>query len=356
MFYRIWKLISLTCSIWIKVNASRMSAALTYFTMLSLAPTLIIAVAIASYIYQPHLIKAEIVQRLSTFTTPDIANYVAGLLENASSPGSGFIAGAVSLSVLLFAASGVFTQLCDTFDDIWDVCLEGKGFWYSVQKRLVGVGMVIVVGLLLIAALVMESVIAYLQEFAGGYPQLVTWLGLADRSLSFLLMPVVFAMLFWFLPSTRIQWRDIWPSAVLTAFLVAGSRYLIGFYLKFSTTSEIYAASSTLVVLLIWVYMTSLVVFFGASFSYAWAQVYGSRSEFANDPANGATGATDSPGTDTAQGISETPGMTAQAQPPSVVAQQPAASSISSQPADAKITSAPKSTSPADQLVPRRRV
>ena len=356
MFYRIWKLISLTCSIWIKVNASRMSAALTYFTMLSLAPTLIIAVAIASYIYQPHLIKAEIVQRLSTFTTPDIANYVAGLLENASSPGSGFIAGAVSLSVLLFAASGVFTQLCDTFDDIWDVCLDGKGFWYSVQKRLVGVGMVIVVVLLLIAALVMESVIAYLQEFAGGYPQLVTWLGLADRSLSFLLMPVVFAMLFWFLPSTRIQWRDIWPSAVLTAFLVAGSRYLIGFYLKFSTTSEIYAASSTLVVLLIWVYMTSLVVFFGASFSYAWAQVYGSRSEFANDPADGATGATDSPGTDTAQGISETPGMTAQAQPPSVVAQQPAASSISSQPADAKITSAPKSTSPADQLVPRRRV
>ena len=111
----------------------------------------------------------------------------------------------------------------------------------------------------------------------------MTWLGLADRSLSFLLMPVVFAMLFWFLPSTRIQWRDIWPSAVLTAFLVAGSRYLIGFYLKFSTTSEIYAASSTLVVLLIWVYMTGLVVFFGASFSYAWAQVYGSRSEFADD-------------------------------------------------------------------------
>ena len=103
MFYRPWKLLSLTCSIWIKVNASRMSAALTYFTMLSLAPTLIIAVAIASYIYQPHLIKAEIVQRLSTVTTPDIANFVAGLIENASAPGAGFIASAVSLSILLLS-------------------------------------------------------------------------------------------------------------------------------------------------------------------------------------------------------------------------------------------------------------
>jgi len=280
MFHRPWQLIKRTCSIWINVNASRMSAALTYFTMLSLAPTLIIAVAIAGYIYQPHLVKAEIVQHLSTITTPDIATYVAGLIENANAPGAGFIAGAVSLSILLFAASGVFTQLCDTFDDIWDVSLDGKGFWYSVQKRLVGVAMVIVVGLLLIAALILESVIAYLNELAEGYPQLVTWLGVADRSLSFLLMPFVFAMLFWFLPSTKIQWRDIWPAAVLTACLVAASRYLIGFYLKFSTTSEIYAASSTLVVLLIWVYMTGLVVFFGASFSYAWAQVYGSRSEF----------------------------------------------------------------------------
>ena len=336
MFQRLWKLLTLTCSIWIKVNASRMSAALTYFTMLSLAPTLIIAVAIASYIYQPHLIKAEIVQRLSTVTTPDIANYVASLLENASAPGSGFIAGVVSLSVLLFAASGVFTQLCDTFDDIWDVCLDGKGFWYSVQKRLVGVGMVIVVGLLLIAALVLESAIAYLNELAVGYPQLVTWLGLADRSLSFLLMPVVFAMLFWFLPSTRIQWRDIWPSAVLTAFLVAGSRYLIGFYLKFSTTSEIYAASSTLVVLLIWVYMTGLVVFFGASFSYAWAQVYGSRSEFADDYVE------DTPSQPTDQ--------TSNAK--SKVAVRSAKPVVSIESADSPNASPP----PTDPLVPQRRV
>ncbi len=281
MFERSWKLLTRTCSIWIDVNASRMSAALTYFTMLSLAPTLMVAVAIAGYIYKEDLVKAEIVQRLSTITTPDIANYVAGLIENAVSPGSGFVAGAISIAVLLFAASGVFTQLCDTFDDIWNVSLDDKTFLYSIQKRLVGVGMVIVVGLLLIAALVLDSVIAYLNELAGAYPQLVTWLGLADRSLSFLLMPIVFAMLFWFLPSTKIQWRDIWPAAVLTACLVAASRYLIGFYLKFSTTSEIYAASSTLVVLLIWVYMTGLVVFFGASFSHAWAEVYGSRSEFA---------------------------------------------------------------------------
>lgn len=285
MLRRFWKLISLTVSIWNDVNASRMSAALTYYTMLSLAPTLMIAVAIAGYVYDSQQAQDEIVEQVSLITTPEIAATVGGLIRNAVAPGSGVIAGLISLSILVFAASGVFTQLYDTFNDIWDVSLEGKGILFSIQKRLVGVAMVLIVGLMLIGALVLDSTMTYLNELvAGRYPQTESWLSLADQSLSFLLMPVVFAMLFWFLPSTRIHWGDIWPAAILTAAMVTASRFLIGLYLRFSTTSEVYAASSSLVVLLIWVYMTGLVVFLGASFSHAWAQVYGSRSEFSKLP------------------------------------------------------------------------
>ena len=113
-----------------------------------------------------------------------------------------------------------------------------------------------------------------------GYPQLVTWLSLFDRSLSYLLMPLVFTLMFWFFPATKIHWKDVWPAGILTAALIAGSRYLIGFYLKFSTTSEVYGAMGSLVVILIWVYITGLMVFFGASFSHAWADTFGSRSNF----------------------------------------------------------------------------
>jgi len=282
MFKRFWKLITLTITIWSDANASRMSAALTYFTMLSLAPTLMIAVAIAGYVYDNQLAEAEIIDQVSRVTTPEIAKTVAGLIKNAVKPGTGLIAGAVSLSILVFAASGVFTQLYDTFNDIWDVSLVGKGILFTIQKRLIGVGMVLIVGLLLIAALVLDSTMAFLTELvSGSYPRTERWLSLIDRSLSFLLMPVGFGMIFWFFPSTKIEWRDVWPAAILTSCMVAASRNLIGLYLRFSTTSEVYGVSSSLVVLLIWVYMTGLVVFFGASFSHAWAQVYGSRSEFA---------------------------------------------------------------------------
>ena len=287
MFRRFWKLITLTISIWNDANASRMSAALTYYTMLSLAPTLMIAVAIAGYVYDSKQAQNEIVEQVSLVTTPEIASTVGGLIKDVATPGSGAVAGLISLSVLIFAASGVFTQLYDTFNDIWEVSLEGKGILFTIQKRLVGVAMVLIVGLMLIGVLVLDSAVTFLNELvAGSYPQLENWLLLADQSVSFLLMPVVFAMMFWFLPSTKVHWGDIWPAAVLTAAMIAASRYLITLYLKFSTTSEVYAASSSLVVLLIWVYMTGLVVFLGAAFSYAWAQVYGSRSEFAKPDPN----------------------------------------------------------------------
>ena len=282
MFKRIWKLISSTFSIWANANASRMSAALTYYTMLSLAPMLMIAIAIAGYIFDNKLAESEIVEQVSLVTTPEIAKTVGGLIKRASQPSSGIVAGTISLCVLTFAASGVFTQLYDTFNDIWNVSFDQKNsLLFTLEKRLIGVGMVLIVGVMLVAALVLNSLMTYVNQWVeGSYPQAVSWLNLADRGLSFLLMPVVFTLIFWFFPATKIRLKDVWPAGVLTACLVAASRYLIGLYLEFSTTSEVYGAAGSLVVLLIWVYMTGLVVFFGAAFSHAWADNFGSRSDF----------------------------------------------------------------------------
>jgi len=191
------------------------------------------------------------------------------------------LASTISLLVLFYGASGVFTQLFDTFNDIWSVPPESRsGLRFSIRKRLVGVLMVLVAGILLLGTLALGSVIAYLNGLMNGqHPTLTTWLNLADRGLSFVLMPLILSMIFWFFPAVKIRWTEMLPAAVLTSALFAASRYLTNFYLQFSSTSEIYGAAGSLVVLLVWVYITGLVVFFGASFSCAWSHSFGAEAD-----------------------------------------------------------------------------
>lgn len=274
MILKFWLLFYRTFQVWSQANASRMSAALTYFTMLSLAPILMMVIAIAGYVYDDQLAESEVVEQVTRVTTPEIAQTVAGLIRNAAHPQSGLVAGTISLCVLTFAASGVFTQLYDTFNDIWGVSHEDtNGFLLELQKRLIGIGMVLLIGLLLISTLLINSMLGYVSDWIDAS----FWLDLIDRGLSYLLLPFLITLMFWFFPATRIKWQDVWPAGVLTALMIGASRYFIDMYLRFSSTSEVYGAAGSLVILLIWVYITGLVVFFGASFSFVWSQLFGSR-------------------------------------------------------------------------------
>lgn len=248
---------------------------MTFYTILSLAPMLMVAVAIAGYMYDGPEVQAEIVEQIERLTDERTARTVAGLLRNATQPQAGLVAGSISLAISLFGASGVFSQLYETFNDIWDVPSESRSGWiFMVQKRLIGIGVVVVVGVLLLATLAIGSVLAYLNTLVQeSMPQLEFWLKLADQGLLYLLMPVVFAAMFWFFPAAKVKVRDVWPAGVLTAVLVAGSRLLVETYLRFSSTSEVYGAAGSLVVLLIWIYIIGMCLFFGASFCYAYAEI-----------------------------------------------------------------------------------
>ena len=259
---------------------------MTFYTILSLAPMLMIAVAIAGYYYDAPQIQQEIVEQVEELTDQRTSKVVAGLLKNATQPSSGLVAGSISLLISLLGASGVFSQLYETFNDIWDVPSEDRrGWWFTIQKRLVGIGVVIFVGILLLGALVLSSSIAYLNStWFNEYPGLVEWLNLAESGLAYLLMPVVFSIMFWFFPAAPVKWQDVWLAGILTAVMVAGSRYLVGAYLKFSSTSEVYGAAGSVVVLLIWIYIIGLCLFFGASFSYSYAHNLGSKSNQVSEP------------------------------------------------------------------------
>lgn len=281
MVKRIWKLVRSSFIIWGQANASRMAAALTFFTVLSLAPLLVMAIGIAGFIYGDQVAEQEIIQRVSEFTSDEIAAIIGSLIKNASlQPESGLIASSISLAILLFAASGVFSQLHDTFNEIWHVPIEDRsGWWFLLRTRLTGIALVLVAGVLLLATIVLSTALeAFGEWWAEFFPNTVRWILVADRGVAFLLTPLVLSVFFWMLPVTKVQWRDVWPAGLLTAALIALSRYIIGFYLRFSSTSEAYGAAGSLVVLLIWVYVTGMVVFYGAAFSHAWAQVFGSRS------------------------------------------------------------------------------
>ncbi len=248
---------------------------MTFYTILSLAPMLMIAVAIAGYLYDFDEVQKEIIEQLAQVADQQTVDTVEGLVRNATQPKAGLVAGTISLLISLLGASGVFSQLYETFNDIWDVPNEDRsGWWFMVQKRLIGIGVVILIGVLLVATLVLSSVIAYINTLVQDTaPQVESWLNLADQGLMYLLMPLVFTALFWFFPATEVKFRDVWPAAIVTAFLIGASRYLVGFYLRFSSTSEVYGAAGSLVVLLIWLYIVGLCLFFGASFCYSYGRI-----------------------------------------------------------------------------------
>lgn len=285
MLRKILKLIQLSFDIWGKAKSSRMAAALTYFTMLSLAPLLTMAIAIAGFLFGDQIAEHEIVERVSQFTTDELAATVASLIKNAAQPSSGLIAGAVSLAILVFGASGVFSQLHDTFNEIWHVPIEARSGWFFLLRtRLIGILLVLVAGVLLVTTIFFSTTLHTFSDWAAEIaPRSVTWMQFIDQGVTFLITPLVLSLFFWLLPATKIKWGDVWLGSIITSLLIFGSRFLIGLYLKMSSASEVYGAAGSLVVLLIWVYFTGMAIFYGASFSHAWAQVFGSRSgqEFA---------------------------------------------------------------------------
>ncbi len=277
MFFRIWRLFKCSFQIWLAAHASRMSAALAYFTMLSMAPLVLIAIAIAGYVFDDQLAEQQIVDQVAVFTTPEIANTIAGLIHNAQRPTTGLLASTVSLVILFWASSAVFNQLQFTLNEIWQVSPRHK-LLNTLWMRLFGVLMVFGVGLSLLASLVLKTMLTTVNGFMGdNYPGSVSWLHIADRSVMYFIVTLVLSLLFWLVPMTKIRWTDVVPAALLTSVLVNISRNAIEMYLKFSTTSEVYGAAGSLVVMLIWVYINGLVVFYGAAFSRSWAETFGSR-------------------------------------------------------------------------------
>jgi membrane protein len=267
MWKRIWTILREAAKEWVADNASRLAAALAFYTILSVAPLLVIATAIAGQVFGSSQSAADkLVTEVRGFVGDAGAEVVKTTLEHADRPKAGIVATIIGVVTLLFGASGVFGELQSAMNVVWNVKPKpGRGIWATIRDRFLSFGMVLVVGFLLLVSLVVTTALTALSDYlAGQLPGLPTLMHVANFVLSFVVVAVLFALIFKFLPDVRIAWRDVWLGAAVTAALFTVGKYLIGLYLGRAGVATPFGAAGSVVAFVVWVYYSGLILFFGA--------------------------------------------------------------------------------------------
>jgi membrane protein len=272
-------LVKLAARKWLADKAPRLGAAVAFYSMLSLAPLLVITIAVVGLAFGEGTARAQVVAQARALVGPQGAEAVAAMVEHARRPGAGILASALGFATLLFGASGVFGELKDALNSIWGVKPPpGGGIGKFIRDRALSFAMVLLVGFLLLAALVLTTALAGLApSLAGSVPALAWALRGAHLLVSLGVYTLLFALVFRVLPDARIAWRDVWVGAAITATLFAVGTFAIGLYLSKAGVGSPYGAAGSLAVLLVWVYYSAQVLFFGAEVTQVYANRFGSR-------------------------------------------------------------------------------
>jgi membrane protein len=276
----VWELIRHAASCWLEINAPRLGAALAFYTMLSVAPLLVVCVGIAGLVFGTQAAQDQVAAQIQTITGPAGGEAIRSLLAQASAGSHGIIAAGVGFLTLLFGASGVFGELHDSLNLVWGVKSGSTGGLMGMVKyRFFSFAMVIGVGFLLLASLVVSAAIAAAGKFFQSYlPVPAPLLQFASIVVSFLIVTVLFALLYKIVPEVHIQWEDVWIGAAVTSLLFSLGKFLIGLYLGEASIASAYGAAGSMVVFTVWVYYSAQIFFLGAEFTHAFARRHGSRA------------------------------------------------------------------------------
>ena len=270
-----------TFSAWMADNALRLSAALAYYATFSIAPLLVIVIALAGLFLGAKVVTGQLDQQLTSTVGSNAAQAVQSMIASASKPSSSKIASAVGIVVLLFGASGIFGQLKDALNTIWEVKakpnLGVKGF---VHQYVLSFGMVLVIGFLLLVSMLLSTALAGFSHYLSAIVPLppAVW-HVAEFILSFSVVTLLFALIFKVLPDATIGWRHVWIGAVVTALLFVIGKEGLSFYLGRPSTASSYGAAAAVVLLLLWVYYASCILLFGAEFTRVYAKAMGHAIE-----------------------------------------------------------------------------
>ena len=274
-----WTLLKEAFEKWSADKAPRLGAALSYYTVFSLVPLLVLTISIAGLVFGTEAAQQAIMTQIESLVGPQSAAAIKQMLEIAQRPSSGALASAIAVVTLLLGASGVFAQLQDALNTVWSVEPKaGRGLWGTIKDRLFSLMAVLGTGFLLLVSLVLSAALAaFGKMFQGRLPGHEGLLHLADLAISFGVITLLFAMMFKLLPDAKIAWRDVWIGAGLTSVLFTVGKFAIGMYLGKADVGSAYGAAGSLVILLVWVYYSSQILLYGAEFTSVYANRYGSR-------------------------------------------------------------------------------
>jgi membrane protein len=280
MFREIFDLFKDTFEAWNNDHAQRLGAALSYFTVFSIGPLLVIVVAIAGFVFGQEAARQQVLAQIQSLLGTQGAQFIETAMANSNRPSTNIMFSIVGVATLLLGALGVFGQLQDALNAIWGVTPKPvggfKGLLEMLQSRLLSFTMVVGTGFLLLVSLIISAAIsAFVRYFGGMLPFSGTVLQGINFFVSLFVITVVFAFIFKYLPDAQIRWRSVWIGALLTALLFDIGRFVLGYYLGNSQLGGAYGAAGSLLIVLVWIYYSAQILFFGAEFTKVYATRYG---------------------------------------------------------------------------------
>ena len=277
---QLWQLFKDSVSAWIDDFAPSMGAAISYYTVFSIAPLLLIVIAVAGLVLGQEAASGQIFAQLQGLLGEDGAKAVQGMVESASLSGKSFFATVIGVITLIIGATTVFGELQSALDRIWEspAAEKKEGIWNLLRTRVLSFGMILAIGFLLLVSLVVSAGLSALGswwgEMFGGWEIL---LQIVNFIVSLAVVTALFALIYKYLPRAKIGWHDVWIGAAATALLFTLGKFLIGLYIGKSSVASGFGAAGSLVVVLVWVYYSAQIFLLGAEFTWVYAFQHGSR-------------------------------------------------------------------------------
>jgi membrane protein len=263
---------------WVEHRGASKGAALAFYTLFSMTPILVLAIAVAGYFFGAEAAQGEIIAELQGLVGRNGAQAIQALLAAARNPASGLVATIVSSVLLLVGATSVFAELKDSLDELWGIEQPlQSAITALVRTRLLSFGLILVLAFLLLVSLVVSAALAVLERFAGGsWSSSAAALSIVSSLFSFGVIACLFAVIYKMLPNVVLSWRDVWIGAVVTAALFSLGKFAIGLYLGNSAVASGFGAAGSVIALLLWVYYSAQIFFLGAEFTRQYALRFGS--------------------------------------------------------------------------------
>jgi membrane protein len=256
----------------------KLSASLAYYTVFSLGPLLIVIIFLCSIFLGREAIEGSIYQQIQGFVGDDAAKQIQDIIKNASITGKGTVAATIGIITLLIGATGVFGEIQDSINDIWGLKPKPKQGWLKlIKNRVLSFGIIGSLGFLLLVSLAVTALVEGIgKQLKNVFPDAtVVLFYIINLVLTLGVTTVLFAVIFKVLPDAKIKWKQVWAGAILTSVLFMIGKFAISFYISKSEVGSTYGAAGSLVILLVWIYYSSIILYFGAVFTKAYALKYG---------------------------------------------------------------------------------